>query len=119
MIRRPPRSTLFPYTTLFRSRPAGGYESRAPLPRPADRRVDSRDGARDGDWGGRPVTPVPRAVRRCLVSLGVWACLTHPADAQTPLQVTELRTEYQVNPVGIDVRAPRLGWKIESSRRGT
>src|SRR3712207_8405109 len=25
MIRRPPRSTLFPYTTLFRSRPAGIY----------------------------------------------------------------------------------------------
>src|SRR2546421_1564863 len=24
MIRRPPRSTLFPYTTLFRSRSAGG-----------------------------------------------------------------------------------------------
>src|SRR5260370_5448513 len=24
MIRRPPRSTLFPYTTLFRSSPAGG-----------------------------------------------------------------------------------------------
>src|SRR3712207_8349786 len=33
MIRRPPRSTLFPYTTLFRS-PGGGYlvvwEARAP-----------------------------------------------------------------------------------------
>src|SRR3712207_6853617 len=28
MIRRPPRSTLFPYTTLFRSRPAAG--SRGP-----------------------------------------------------------------------------------------
>src|SRR3712207_7867929 len=26
MIRRPPRSTLFPYTTLFRSRGAGGYK---------------------------------------------------------------------------------------------
>src|SRR2546430_8739354 len=25
MIRRPPRSTLFPYTTLFRSRHDGGY----------------------------------------------------------------------------------------------
>src|SRR5256885_9454212 len=25
MIRRPPRSTLFPYTTLFRSRSASGY----------------------------------------------------------------------------------------------
>src|SRR5438874_7132869 len=24
MIRRPPRSTLFPYTTLFRSEPSGG-----------------------------------------------------------------------------------------------
>src|SRR2546430_4559654 len=32
MIRRPPRSTLFPYTTLFRSRPgtgAGGLEVEA------------------------------------------------------------------------------------------
>src|SRR3712207_6854867 len=26
MIRRPPRSTLFPYTTLFRSGPRGGQE---------------------------------------------------------------------------------------------
>src|SRR5256885_13255579 len=26
MIRRPPRSTLFPYTTLFRSRPAGNVD---------------------------------------------------------------------------------------------
>src|SRR5688572_31057489 len=29
MLRRPPRSTLFPYTTLFRSRPPGG--GRPPL----------------------------------------------------------------------------------------
>src|SRR5688572_31697770 len=28
MIRRPPRSTLFPYTTLFRSQPAGGAAGR-------------------------------------------------------------------------------------------
>src|SRR3989442_1848814 len=27
MIRRPPRSTLFPYTTLFRSAGAGGYNT--------------------------------------------------------------------------------------------
>jgi len=31
MIRRPPRSTLFPYTTLFRSCAAQGIEARAPL----------------------------------------------------------------------------------------
>src|SRR2546430_9650784 len=32
MIRRPPRSTLFPYTTLFRSRfdPPGGTEAKSP-----------------------------------------------------------------------------------------
>src|SRR3712207_7713637 len=32
MIRRPPRSTLFPYTTLFRSR-RGGSNPPAPFPR--------------------------------------------------------------------------------------
>src|SRR5258707_5091204 len=30
MIRRPPRSTLFPYTTLFRSRTASGIALRLP-----------------------------------------------------------------------------------------
>src|SRR2546422_8303696 len=33
MIRRPPRSTLFPYTTLFRSREVLGRVSPAPLRR--------------------------------------------------------------------------------------
>src|SRR5271167_5065683 len=33
MIRRPPRSTLFPYTTLFRSPRARGRQCGAPLPR--------------------------------------------------------------------------------------
>src|SRR3712207_8620875 len=32
MIRRPPRSTLFPYTTLFRSAHALGYLIKAELP---------------------------------------------------------------------------------------
>src|SRR5687768_17855291 len=31
MIRRPPRSTLFPYTTLFRSAP-GAYDRQIPFP---------------------------------------------------------------------------------------
>src|SRR3712207_8042961 len=30
MIRRPPRSTLFPYTTLFRSPPGSGGDTTAP-----------------------------------------------------------------------------------------
>src|SRR3712207_7569055 len=39
MIRRPPRSTLFPYTTLFRSRGARGVGVRGALERPAGERL--------------------------------------------------------------------------------
>src|SRR2546430_12679872 len=37
MIRRPPRSTLFPYTTLFRSWPRPRARVRPTLPAPASR----------------------------------------------------------------------------------
>src|SRR5256885_10845999 len=37
MIRRPPRSTLFPYTTLFRSCPAGSSVTAEPLAATAQR----------------------------------------------------------------------------------
>src|SRR5256886_8393539 len=43
MIRRPPRSTLFPYTTLFRSRPREP-ELLAPHPRRPGGRAARRDG---------------------------------------------------------------------------
>src|SRR5258707_6543666 len=49
MIRRPPRSTLFPYTTLFRSRhsPSGGIRvSRASARRSAVLLISSRRSAR-------------------------------------------------------------------------
>src|SRR3712207_6922023 len=36
MIRRPPRSTLFPYTTLFRSQRAQEDDGERPPPEPAD-----------------------------------------------------------------------------------
>src|SRR3712207_8699972 len=50
MIRRPPRSTLFPYTTLFRSRRQG-------LPAP-DVLRDPR--GRPPHVGGPPPSPAPR-----------------------------------------------------------
>src|SRR5260221_9693863 len=47
MIRRPPRSTLFPYTTLFRSQQ---------VERSADRRRErGLEAARPGDHGGTPL----------------------------------------------------------------
>src|SRR5260221_7756399 len=39
MIRRPPRSTLFPYTTLFRSTLTNVSPLNVPLPQPASRSV--------------------------------------------------------------------------------
>src|SRR3712207_6945128 len=43
MIRRPPRSTLFPYTTLFRSRGWPRPSGRPPSPRLPDQTSRSRD----------------------------------------------------------------------------
>src|SRR5205823_12639036 len=58
MLRRPPRSTLFPYTTLFRSRagPAGG--------RGRDCRCRDRPPRRSSSLRRRPVPLLPRSRRR-------------------------------------------------------
>jgi alpha-L-rhamnosidase len=33
-------------------------------------------------------------------------------------EVVDLRCEYRVNPLGIDVLKPRLSWEMKSDRRG-
>src|SRR3712207_8286349 len=52
MIRRPPRSTLFPYTTLFRSREEGAQRLVAEREADGDRRQD-RQQARGGQLAQR------------------------------------------------------------------
>src|SRR2546422_4044658 len=61
MIRRPPRSTLFPYTTLFRSQEQGGpFASHVRgEPHGADRRAGGRRSDRRADTDPRP--PAERA----------------------------------------------------------
>src|SRR3712207_8505882 len=70
MIRRPPRSTLFPYTTLFRS-PAHPPPRRAhPLGGDGDRDVLERlHGRRHPLGGARRQGSAGRAVRRALAVL--------------------------------------------------
>src|SRR2546430_9282183 len=60
MIRRPPRSTLFPYTTLFRSR---RYAARRSTGQAADARGERAQMPRvrqGNDQAQRPLRPVPR-----------------------------------------------------------
>src|SRR3712207_8307799 len=60
MIRRPPRSTLFPYTTLFRSQRGGAAQGGA-----AARGVDrAPERGRDERAGGRGAGGRSRALRR-------------------------------------------------------
>src|SRR2546423_11950835 len=54
MIRRPPRSTLFPYTTLFRSRRGRGQ---APRRAARARRGPARAGAPGDRRGAAPLRP--------------------------------------------------------------
>src|SRR3989449_10131945 len=61
MIRRPPRSTLFPYTTLFRS--DGGRDQRHPKRAPINFKIDGLEGPR---VIAEPKRPLDGPVRRAL-----------------------------------------------------
>src|SRR2546427_8018599 len=68
MIRRPPRSTLFPYTTLFRSRQACGHQPQVGRERAGSHepRLAHKDHAdRDQNVGQAltPTVPAPRVLR--------------------------------------------------------
>src|SRR5690242_21237342 len=65
MIRRPPRSTLFPYTTLFRSRPRPALRTRYGGGAAAARAAEG------GRRGAVPVHREPRAGRRRRHAIGV------------------------------------------------
>ena len=50
-----------------------------------------------------------------LIFLVLISCI----DSQTyKIEVYDLRSEYLVNPIGLDVETPRLAWKIKDQRRG-
>src|SRR5258708_27426220 len=62
MIRRPPRSTLFPYTTLFRSR-LDRLDVMAPRrPQPRRRGGDAGAGGAGGDERAPPAPPSGRQI---------------------------------------------------------
>src|SRR5205809_4054701 len=71
MLFRPPRSTLFPYTTLFRSRPASHARPRSTGERcvtPATRSANAAASAsRRCSAGSRPRPALPRSSSEALI----------------------------------------------------
>src|SRR2546429_6493743 len=67
MIRRPPRSTLFPYTTLFRSHQrsaTSGGVGKAQVPRAPRERVGGQRAKRWGTWRARGQRVLSREDRK-------------------------------------------------------
>src|SRR2546427_6924499 len=93
MIRRPPRSSLFPYTTLFRSRPAGGaWARRAAAPTaPALRSTSARPAS--GRAAGLHVT-APRSTPRASGLFGVtFQNPEQPGGARSEEHTSELQSQ--------------------------
>jgi alpha-L-rhamnosidase len=49
-----------------------------------------------------------------IIALAFLSC----TKGTSQLEVSDLRCEYLENPIGIDILAPRLSWKLESDERG-
>src|SRR2546430_17489006 len=96
MIRRPPRSTLFPYTTLFRSRLGGEVVEDEPLDharqgRQLGRQVSEGGGLRPG-FGDGPVAPVELGAHSGRP--GRWS--PHPKTPRAPSTVAAPRCRSEI-----------------------
>src|SRR5256885_13158773 len=98
MIRRPPRSTLFPYTTLFRS-PGQGASS-GPGPAVSSGR---------GGLAGTSIA-VSKAGRRCRPA-GVRQWSMWPLDPEHPLVVRRVRADVELEIAGHTCGAGRTGFR--------
>src|SRR3712207_7672745 len=80
MIRRPPRSTLFPYTTLFRSR--GGRQGRDLRARPGSGRL-AWVGAEAGDDGRQAQAARDQQAGQCLPAQDADRSEEHTSELQS------------------------------------
>src|SRR2546430_3531042 len=95
MIRRPPRSTLFPYTTLFRS------------VRQAARPLEARAAGRAGDQPARAVGPDLHRRERDLRLGALRRSEEHTSELQSQSNL--------VCRLLLEKKKPRTAWKTSSS----
>src|SRR3712207_7854539 len=90
MIRRPPRSTLLPYTTLFRSQVP-------PVPQRGDRGAQQEGGFGDGEQLGGAIGARGRVGHGCLRRLDGCGRLPSPRDRKsTRLNSSHANISYAV-----------------------
>lgn len=63
-----------------------------------------------------PVLVAALVAALLVAAFAAWRALRTPD--RSDIRITQLSTEYAVNPLGIDAAKPRLGWKLESASRG-
>ena len=56
---------------------------------------------------------------RSIFVICLFICNPFAIKTQTSIkpEITNLRTEYKINPAGIDIQQPHLSWEITSDRR--
>src|SRR5689334_23388603 len=95
MIRRPPRSTLFPYTTLFRSVPRTGQDARIAMQIAAEE--------------GIPILPRGAGSSQCGQAVGAALVIDHSKYLNRIVSVDLERTSATVEPgVVLDALNARL-----------
>src|SRR3712207_8065898 len=102
MIRRPPRSTLFPYTTLFRSSPGGAPAGRAcPGGTPPGRTCPG--GAPPACPGGGPLTEGRDAGGPFLDRKSTRLNSSHANISDAVLSLKKKKTNQSVYPMHYDI----------------
>src|SRR2546426_12809199 len=104
MIRRPPRSTLFPYTTLFRSVEIAEAGERFPLHR--NNLADRREARQAGERVAHGVERSRHDHRRRVLLRALECALEVGLEHRAPERDAELR-DFSLEPV--QVPAPPLG----------
>jgi len=77
-----------------------------------------KTGARRRFVAGRSFLQAHMALA-CMLGIFLETRAAALAQPDGELRVTSLRTEYAVNPIGVETERPRLSWKLGARRRGT
>src|SRR3712207_2940183 len=119
IIRRPPRSTLFPYTTLFRSPPVPGADTVESL-----RTVDAAERFHESVWRGGQSAVVIGAgyigleMAEALVKRGLTVTLVERADQVMPVALDADMAEYVAKGAHDEGIHVRLETPVESIEPG-